>query len=628
MSEKTETANPTPPTLSPLIPTAAVFVLALVFYLVTLQPSLSWGDGVRLQREAITSESFILTELVDVAFAPDPYPFAKLGVAAWDHPLYVIVGHTLVRLFPGVDSLWLVNLVSAVFGAGAVAMLFLLCYTHTRSLIAALYGSLALAVSHTFWFHAATPEVYTLFAFLLLLSLTLYDLYEREGRQGALIGSAFALGLGGANHMLAFLALPAALLYHVLGGRFKQRRVKDAQKNYGGQEDPLTSPLPTPLQASPPPPHEWRGEAASADHRSDGEPRGEVLPPASQRTSWLADIVKAVDWRLAAWAGLAFLVGFSPYLIQLARMLRTFPLAEVSGPVIGSTFIRGLLSTPLPRLLATFPTYLMYLFYQFGPFGVALGVYGFWKGRASHRHLWLIAISFYAVYTAFGLAYQVSDQFAFFLGSHLFFAGAMALGAAQLLEKLSGPRRAWLAGGLALLVAAMPPLYEKVPDWFQAAGITDEAFGIPQVGVGVRDGLDFYLNPNRRGDDSAYQFGVETMESLPPDAVVIAQWYTDTDEYFVLRFFAAVEGLRPDVEIDGWPREEPIDFDSNIAVARIESALAEGRAVYLASLSERYYQASALVARYCIAPEGSLYRVHPESPEEAVGLACVSEVQP
>jgi hypothetical protein len=626
MTDQARTADSSTPTIlsKPLIPAIAVFVLALIFYLLTLQPSLSWGDGVRLQREAITSESFILAELVEVEFAPDPYPFARLGVAAWDHPLYVILGHTLVRLFPGVDALWLVNLVSAIFGAGAVAMLFVLLYTHTRSLVAALYGSLALAVSHTFWFHAATPEVYTLFAFLLLLSLYLYDLYERTGRSGALIGSAFVLGLGGANHMLAFLALPAALLYHVLGGRFKQRRL------YSEQEAPLTSPLPTPSQASPSPLHQWRGETASADRRSDSEPRGEVLPPLFQavRALRLKDILAAVDWRLAVRAGLAFLVGFAPYLIQLARMLRTFPLAEVSGPVIGSTFIRGLLSTPLTKLLATFPMYLVYLFYQFGPFGVALGVYGFWKGRAGHRRLWRIVVSFYAIYTAFGLAYQVSDQFAFYLASHLFFAGAMALGAATLLERLSQPRRAWLAGGLALLVIAMPPLYEKVPDWFQAAGITDEAFGIPQVGVGVRDGLDFYLNPNRRGDDSAYRFGAETMESLPPDAVVIAQWYTDTDEYFVLRFFAAVEGVRPDVEIDGWPREEPIYFDSNLAVTRIESALAEGRAVYLASLSEQYYQASTLAARYCIAPEGSLYRVHPESPGDAVGVACVNEVQP
>jgi hypothetical protein len=570
MTDDTRTANHAIPTAlpGPLALAAILFALALAFYLYSLQPSLSWGDGVRLQREAITGESFILTELVDVEFAPDPYPFAKLGVAAWDHPLYVILGHTLVRLFPGANPLWMVNLVSAVFGAGAVAMLFLLCYTHTRSLVAALYGSLALAVSHTFWFHAATPEVYTLFAFLLLLSLVLYDRYEREGRRGALIGSAFVLGLGGANHMLAFLALPAALLYHVLAGHFKQKRLKDI----------------------------------------------------------LADI----DWGLALRAGLAFLVGFSPYLIQLARMLRTFPITEVSGPVIGSTFLRGLLSTPISKLLATFPTYLMYLFYQFGPFGVALGIYGFWKGRSAHPRLWQIVVSFYAIYTAFGLAYQVSDQFAFFLGSHVFFAGAMALGAALLMEKLAGALRKWLPVGLALLVIAMPPLYEAVPDWFQASGITDEAFGIPVVGVGVRDGLDFYLNPNRHGDNTAYQFGIETMDALPPDAVVITQWYTDTDEYFVLRYLATVEGLRPDVEIDGWPREELIDFDSNIAVARVESALAEGRAVYLASLSERYYQASTLAARYCVTPQDNLYRVLPESPAEgaAAGLECVSEVSP
>ena len=73
-----------------------LFLAVLGFYLLTMQPSLAWGDGMRLQREVITAESFILAEIVDVEFPPDPFPFARLGVAAWDHPLYVMLGHGLV----------------------------------------------------------------------------------------------------------------------------------------------------------------------------------------------------------------------------------------------------------------------------------------------------------------------------------------------------------------------------------------------------------------------------------------------------------------------------------------------------------------------------------------------------
>src|SRR3990172_9082906 len=176
-----------------------LFACALAFYVYTLQPSLSWGDGIRVQREALTGESFILTELVNVQFAPDPFPFAKLGVAAWDHPLYVMLGYSLARLLPGLNPLWLVNLLSALFGAGAVALLFRLCFTHTRSLAASLFAALALAVAHTFWFHSSTPEVYTLFAFLLLLSLSLFDDFARTGRRRSLAGAFFALGLAASN---------------------------------------------------------------------------------------------------------------------------------------------------------------------------------------------------------------------------------------------------------------------------------------------------------------------------------------------------------------------------------------------------------------------------------------------
>ena len=125
---------------------AALFVLALFFYTFTLQPSLAWGDGIRLQREAITAESFIFAEMVDVNFAPDPWPFARLGVAAWDHPLYVIIGHLLVQSLPMLDPLWLVNFVSALFGAGTIALFFYWIYRQLRSLVASLLAALALAV--------------------------------------------------------------------------------------------------------------------------------------------------------------------------------------------------------------------------------------------------------------------------------------------------------------------------------------------------------------------------------------------------------------------------------------------------------------------------------------------------
>jgi hypothetical protein len=179
----------------------------------------------------------------------------------------------------------------------------------------------------------------------------------------------------------------------------------------------------------------------------------------------------------------------------------------------------------------------------------------------------------------------------------------------SLVSNLQSPLN-WLVAGCWLSLLLMPVLYGQAPGLLRAAGVTEEAFGVPQVGIGVRDGLEYYVNPNKRGDTAAYAFGVSTLESLPPAAVVLAEWYTDTDEYFVLRYFTVVEGLRPDITILGWPLEDPFRFDPALATAVVAAEL-PGRSVYLASLSEAFYNAPLLLAKYCVVPEHNLYRVYP-----------------
>jgi hypothetical protein len=110
------------------------------------------------------------------------------------------------------------------------------------------------------------------------------------------------------------------------------------------------------------------------------------------------------------------------------------------------------------------------------------------------------------------------------------------------------------------------------------------------------------------------------MTSLAPNAVVIAEWYQDTDEYFILRYFKKVENLRPDVTIHGWPTEDPFTFDSQLVSSVIEDAFPE-RPVYLASLSEKFYAASTLIETYCVVPENNLYRLYERGD---AALSCLS----
>ena len=550
-----------PRLLAPLL-----FLATLALYLYTLQPSLAWGDGIRLQHEAITAESFILDELVDVQFAPDPFPFARVGVAAWDHPLYIYLGHTLVRLLPALDPLWVVNAVSALFAAGAIALLFLVFYEAMASRDGALFGALALAVSHTFWWHTVTPEVYSLFTFLLLLVLLFYARYERNGKPRTLALALFALGLGAANHLLALLALPAWLLYRVIGS--------DAHARLA-----LTPSLALPRVTAPP----WR--------------------------------------RLLLYA-VAFLLGFSPYLVQFLRLLRTFPLGELLGPAAGATFVEGSLALTPAALAASFVSYLTFLFYQFTPVGVLLGLYGFWRGRRVDAGLWRKTVALYLVYFLFGLVYRVTDQFAFFLGAHVIWALAMGLGV-TLLQRLSAPVRRWLAAILGAILLLTPLLYQVAPGLLRAVGIDDRAFGVPQIGTGVRDGLAYYLTPNKRGDTTAYRFGHDTLAALPPHALILAHMYSDTDEYFVFRYLTEVEKMRPDVELVGWPTEDPFDFDPTLATELIAARL-PAQPIYLASLSDDYYAAGTLVRDYCVVLESNLYRLYPR---DGAHGDCIEEVQ-
>jgi hypothetical protein len=526
-----------------------VFSLIILFYIFSLLPSLAWGDGVKLQSEVISGESFVLSEMPSDEFSPDPFLFSKVGVAAWDHPLYIVLGHLLVRALPFIPSLWLVNFISAFFGAGAVALVFVLSHRFTGSLLASLYASLALAVSHTFWWHSSTPEVYTLLAFLLLACFHFYDRFEAGGARSDLFYSALGLGLSAATHLMGFLTLPALGLHYLLSKRYRHIRHLDA------------------------------GQFASA--------------------------------------AAGFLAGFSLYMMQFFRMLANFSLDEILGPAVGSPFLEQLPPLSPASLAQSLLTYLFFLAVQFGPIGLLLGGVGFTNTNAPRKTL-----SFFIVFALFGIFYRVSDQFTFFIPSYLFWAIAMGAGAERALAFIS---RQWIRFALiavmGLTIAGSPFFYIALPNLAARAGLDDDSAGIPQVGTGVRNGLAYYVNPYKRGDTTAYDFGFETLIRLERNSVVIAHWYADTDEYFVLRYFTKIEGMRPDVTLLGWSLHAPASFDPQLVRDAIDISF-PNHPVYLASLSERFYAASALVERYCIVSENNLYRLY--QPENG-GKGCLDK---
>lgn len=531
--------------------TFLIFVLTIIFYVYTLLPSLAWGDGTKLQGDVIAGESFILAEMSPEEFSPDPFIFSKVGVAAWDHPLYIIMGNILVRSLPFVDSLWLVNFISAIFGAASVALLFLISYRFTESVLASCYASLSLAVSHTFWWHSSTPEVYTLLVFLLLISFYFFDKFDITGKYIFLVYSAFFFGLAASNHILAFLAIPALGFHYLISKTYRSFHISDLKR--------LLAPF------------------------------------------------------------LGFLAGFSVYIIQFIRISANFSPAEMIRLMAGTTFLSQV-GTFSPILLGeSFLSYLFFLTLQFGPTGLIFGVLGIRKIYLDKDLTLKKIVSFFIVFALFGIFYRVTDQFTFFITSYVFWAMLIGIGSLYAFSLIPQKKHFLLSSILGAMLFATPFFYTALPLLAERIGLNDATMGVPKIGTDIRNGFAYYINPYKRGDFNAYNFGSQTILSLEPNSVVIAEWYTDTDEYFIFRYFTKIQKSRSDVTVVGWPTEEPFSFNPQLVFDVIETSLPE-HPVYLASLSERFYAASKLLEMYCIVPENNLYRLYQRGNES---LQCL-----
>jgi hypothetical protein len=135
----------------------------------------------------------------------------NLGIAL-AHPLYIIIG-IVAKLIPAGELAWRINMISAVFGAVAVANLFLLLRLWLGRIWPAVIGAVTLAVSWTFWQNAVIAEVYTLYAAQLFTELLVLFQYIRTKRTGYLYLLGLLNGMAIANHLWGVLALSCYGVY-------------------------------------------------------------------------------------------------------------------------------------------------------------------------------------------------------------------------------------------------------------------------------------------------------------------------------------------------------------------------------------------------------------------------------
>lgn len=171
------------------IPPAIAGLIAAGVYLRTLAPTITYGDSPELAGAAVTLGI--------------PHPSG--------YPLYMLLGHAWSRLFPFGDPGWRLNLLSALLGAAAVALMTALFQRVCRSWPGSIFGALVFAFSPFFWDQCLVTEVYALHVLLQSAILYFWLRWREGGRFADLALLAGCFGLGFTHHLMTVLLVPLLL---------------------------------------------------------------------------------------------------------------------------------------------------------------------------------------------------------------------------------------------------------------------------------------------------------------------------------------------------------------------------------------------------------------------------------
>jgi len=167
-----------------------LFLLVLAVYVFTLAPTITMEDS---------------GELVTAA--------ATLGIPhPSGYPLWTILGQIFCWLPFGTVA-WRVNLMSAVFGALTILVLYLIFRRTIKNQLAAFCAPLLLAFSATFWQQSVTAKFYTLNSFFVLLLIYVLLVWSEKREHKYLYFFSLLYGLSLTNHTMMLLLAPAYAAY-------------------------------------------------------------------------------------------------------------------------------------------------------------------------------------------------------------------------------------------------------------------------------------------------------------------------------------------------------------------------------------------------------------------------------
>ncbi|MEA3475577.1 MAG: DUF2723 domain-containing protein [Candidatus Cloacimonadota bacterium] len=166
-----------------------IFIISLIFYGLTLAPTVLWGDDAQYQR---------LANSWSVKMIPR------------GHILYSYLVK-IVNIIPYFKLAAKVNFFSALWASLTLVLLFLIIFFITHDKFSSLLGIVIFGLSHTFWLHAVRAEVHTLQLFLIASSLYLLLKWYKSNGKGLLFFSFLIIGISLCNHILSVGLIPAML---------------------------------------------------------------------------------------------------------------------------------------------------------------------------------------------------------------------------------------------------------------------------------------------------------------------------------------------------------------------------------------------------------------------------------
>lgn len=446
----------------------------------------------------------------------------QLGIAhPPGYPLYTLLGWLFTRLPVG-DVAYRVNLMSAVFGALTVALVYLIELEliagwrrlpgkgpgdSVRQLgieiLAALIGAVSLAVSPIFWSQATVAEVYTLNAAFVAGILWLLVRGRRQEKshtlpEKRLLALVFLFSLSLTHHRTMVLLLPTIIFY-------LWRHSRD-----------------------------WRHRAFPVLAAKEHLPAGLLWTGVKLATALAAPLMLYLYIPLRGHVGSLdgtytnTLTGFWQHVT--ASGYGVFILQNPFGVERGVNF------------------YFSLFLKQFGPLGLVAGLLGLVALRQRDVRS-LMGIAF-ITYFAFNLFYRVADIQVFFIPPFLIWAIWVGAAAGWLLSEIGSVNTNRLSSMRLVLSLATVLLFSG-----QLAALAWE--NLPVL--------------NRSNDWAIYDYGLDMMrQPLEPDAAIVGI----LGEVTLVRYFQATQGLRPDLL--------PIAADREAErLAIIPRLLDEGRAVYL-----------------------------------------------